>query len=355
MLFIIASLLALLGIIWLVVRGFANAFRFFADWLSDGEKLEDKESGVTAPAAPAAATTETTAVTAPTTATPPAAATPPATTTATAMPLATAARDATAATAARDVTATTAANTTAKNRVVAIFSYPEKIHSTKAKRESYLDAMHMGWYQVVILFVVGSMAGLLLEEIWMLITAGLTESRVGLVWGPFSPLYGAGTVLLTLISYQLRRRHAPNVVVFCISAVVGGLLEEITGWGMLTFFHMQSWTYAFLPDHITEFVAWRFLFFWGLLGLIWCRFVMPRALYHIGEPTSKRQAIFITLISLYLVADIGMTVACFMRATARDVGIPPQNAFEQWVDMHYSNEFISARFQNLSTGVEKAK
>ena len=327
MLFIIASLLALLCIIWLVVRGFANAFRFFADWLSDGEKLEDKESGVTAPAAATTATTT-------------------ATTTAPATPLATAARD---------VTSATAANPTAKNRVVAIFSYPEKIHSTKAKRESYLDAMHMGWYQVVILFVVGSMAGLLLEEIWMLITAGLTESRVGLVWGPFSPLYGAGTVLLTLISYQLRRRHAHNVVVFYISAVVGGLLEEITGWGMLTFFHMQSWTYAFLPDHITEFVAWRFLFFWGLLGLIWCRFVMPRALYHIGEPTSKRQAIFITLISLYLVADIGMTVACFMRATARDVGIPPQNTFEQWVDMHYSNEFISARFQNLSTGVEKAK
>ena len=344
MLFIIASLLALLGIIWLVVRGFANAFRFFADWLSDGEKLEDKELGVAAPATTKTATTETTAVTAPTTATPPAAATPPATTTAT-----------TPATVARGATAATAATPTAKNRVVAIFSYPEKIHSTKAKRESYLDAMHMGWYQVVILFVVGSMAGLLLEEIWMLITAGLTESRVGLVWGPFSPLYGAGTVLLTLISYQLRRRHAHNVVVFCISAVVGGLLEEITGWGMLTFFHMQSWTYAFLPDHITEFVAWRFLFFWGLLGLIWCRFVMPRALYHIGEPTSKRQAIFITLISLYLVADIGMTVACFMRATARDVGIPPQNAFEQWVDMHYSNEFISARFQNLSTGVEKAK
>ncbi len=143
MLFIIASLLALLCIIWLVVRGFANAFRFFADWLSDGEKLEDKESGVTAPA---------TAITVTTTAT--ATATMPATTTAT-----------TPATAARDATATTAANPTAKNRVVAIFSYPEKIHSTKAKRESYLDVMHMGWYQVVILFVVGSMAGLLLEEL----------------------------------------------------------------------------------------------------------------------------------------------------------------------------------------------
>lgn len=201
MLFIIASLLALLCIIWLVVRGFANAFRFFADWLSDGEKLEDKEPGVAAPATAITATTTAT-VSAPATALATATATTPATATAT-----------TPATAARDVTSATAANPTAKNRVVAIFSYPEKIHSTKVKRESYLDAMHMGWYQVVILFVVGSMAGLLLEEIWMLITAGLTESRVGLVWGPFSPLYGAGAVLLTLISYQLRRRHAPNVVV----------------------------------------------------------------------------------------------------------------------------------------------
>ena len=113
MLFIIASLLALLGIIWLVVRGFANAFRFFADWLSDGEKLEDKESGVAAPAAATIATTGTTAATAPAAATPSATitSTQPATTTSTPP-----------ATAACDATATTAATPTAKNRVVAIFS-----------------------------------------------------------------------------------------------------------------------------------------------------------------------------------------------------------------------------------------
>ena len=67
------------------------------------------------------------------------------------------------------------------------FSKPKP---TQAELSAYLDTMHLGWYQVVILFIVGCMAGLLIEEIWMLITAGLTESRVGLIWGPFSPLYG---------------------------------------------------------------------------------------------------------------------------------------------------------------------
>ncbi|MBF0946615.1 MAG: putative ABC transporter permease, partial [Atopobium sp.] len=213
---------------------------------------------------------------------------------------------------------------------------------------AYLDTMHLGWYQVVILFIVGCMAGLLIEEIWMLITAGLTESRVGLIWGPFSPLYGTGAVFLTVICYQLHKHHANNLVIFLVSVVVGGTLEQLTGWGMQEIFHSESWTYAHLPDAITQWVAWRFLGFWGILGLIWCRVIMPRALYKIGEPTSKRQAIFVTLLTVYLVADISMTVACLGRKAQRDAGIPPSNAFEMWVDTHYDDSFVSTRFQNMT-------
>ena len=208
--------------------------------------------------------------------------------------------------------------------------------------------MHLGWYQVVILFIVGCMAGLLIEEIWMLITAGLTESRVGLIWGPFSPLYGTGAVFLTVICYQLHKHHANSLVILLVSVVVGGTLEQLTGWGMQEIFHSESWTYAHLPDAITQWVAWRFLGFWGILGLIWCRVIMPRALYKIGEPTSKRQAIFVTLLTVYLVADITMTVACLARKAQRDAGIPPTNAFEMWVDNHYDDSFVSARFQNMT-------
>ena len=227
--------------------------------------------------------------------------------------------------------------------------------ASAAAVDEYLDHLHLGWYQIVILFFLGSMAGLLIEEVWMLATAGLTENRVGLVWGPFSPLYGLGAVLLTLLSFFLRSRGARAWQVFLVSALVGGVLEQLTGWSMSTFFDAESWTYLHLPDHITQWVAWRFLAFWGLLGLTWSRAVMPRLLYTIGMPTTRRQAVFVTLVAVYLVADIVMTLVCFDRKTERDAGIPPANAFEQWVDTNYSDEFIAGRFENLKIGDARDK
>lgn len=226
-------------------------------------------------------------------------------------------------------------------------------HASGEAIDEYLDHLHLGWYQMVIIFLLGSMAGLLIEEVWMLASAGLTENRVGLVWGPFSPLYGLGAVILTLLSFILRKRNARSWQVFLVSAVMGGALEQFAGWTMSTVFDAESWTYLHLPDHITQWVAWRFLLMWGLLGLVWCRAIMPRLLYQIGMPTTRRQAIFVSLVAIYLVADIAMTLVCFNRKTARDAGVPPANAFEEWVDTNYSDEFISARFQNLKIGNDR--
>lgn len=224
------------------------------------------------------------------------------------------------------------------------------VHARADEINAYLDAMSLGWYQIAIVFFIGCMAGLLLEEIWMLITAGLAQNRVGLVWGPFSPLYGFGAVFLTVVSFELRRHGARGWQVFLVAAVIGGLLEQITGWSMEMLFNATSWSYLHLPDHITKWVAWRFLVFWGLLGLVWYHVVMPVLLYRIGMPTSKRQFVFVLLLTVYLAADIFMTVACFNRKTERDAGVPAQSTFDVWVDDHYSDAFIAGRFQNLEIG-----
>lgn len=224
----------------------------------------------------------------------------------------------------------------------------EVFRATRLMREIYVQTMRIGWYQVVIVFVIGSVLGLAIEEVWMYVTAGLTQSRVGLVWGPFSPLYGVGAVLLTLISFALRRKHADDLQVFLCSVLVGGGLEQFTGWALNGLFHAQSWSYLHLPDHITQWIAWRFLLMWGILGLVWARAIMPGLLYRIGEPTTPRQVVIVALLAAYLVADVLMTIACFERRTARDRGIPARGAFEEWVDNHYTDEFMANRFQNMA-------
>lgn len=218
-------------------------------------------------------------------------------------------------------------------------------------REDFLNDNRPGFYQYLIIFLVASVLGLILETIWMFVAYGVLESRVGLVWGPFSPLYGCGAVLLTVVLWRLRTQ--PIWVIFLVSAGLGGLLEQLAGWSMETVMHAWSWSYLHFPDHITQWVAWRFLVVWGLLGVVWCKVIMPELLFRIGEPTTRRQSVVVGFLTVFIALDVAMTVACFYRAGKRAEGVPAQNAFEQYVDRHFGDQFIADTFENLNMNKDK--
>lgn len=219
-------------------------------------------------------------------------------------------------------------------------------------RNEYLNGCTPTIYQYIIIFLVASVLGLVLETVYTFIMFGIVESRVGLVWGPFSPLYGVGAVLLTMCLWQVRTN--PWWQVFLISAALGGTLEQCAGWSMEHFADLQSWTYLGLPDHITQWIAWRFLFMWGVIGLVWCKVTMPELIYRIGEPTTRKQAVVASLLTMFMVLDIVMTLACFWRAGQRHHGVPPQNPFEVYVDNHFDDGFMARRFENMSIGEDLA-
>jgi uncharacterized membrane protein len=215
------------------------------------------------------------------------------------------------------------------------------------ERNDYLSDFNVTLYQLIYIFLIASILGLILEEVWMFVNFGIKESRVGMVWGPFSPLYGFGAVLLTVVLWRLRDR--PSWQVYLISAFLGTALEQLTGWAMETFAHAESWNYLGLPDHITKWTAWRFVIIWGFLGLVWLRVILPEMLYRIGRACAGRgRVVVVVALAVFLVADGIVTVTCFTRNTERAEGIPAANAFEEWIDEHYDEQFIESRFENLT-------
>lgn len=215
------------------------------------------------------------------------------------------------------------------------------------ERNDYLKDFHVGVYQLIYIFLIASVLGLIMEEVWMYVNFGIKESRVGLVWGPFSPLYGVGAMLLTVVLWRLRDR--PGWQIYLLSALLGTALEQLTGMGMEYIAHATSWDYSALPDHITQWTAWRFVIIWGFLGLLWVRVILPEMLYRIGRGKGNRARIIIaSALLVFIIFDAVVTVTCFTRNTERAEGIPPANGFEQWIDTHYDSEFISERFENLT-------
>ena len=68
------------------------------------------------------------------------------------------------------------------------------------------------------------------------------QDRAGLLFGPFSPIYGFGALLMTI---ALNRFHdKPVWVVFLVSAVIGGAFEYFTSWIMEFSFGIRAWDYS---------------------------------------------------------------------------------------------------------------
>ncbi|WP_225749129.1 putative ABC transporter permease [Paraeggerthella sp. Marseille-Q4926] len=208
--------------------------------------------------------------------------------------------------------------------------------------------LKIDYFTLFWLFVAGSMFGLAVETIFHAIVYGGYESRAGLVWGPFSPIYGMGAVLLTV---SLNRfHHSHNLIIFIVSMVLGSAIEYTASWLMEVLWGAIAWDYAGTFGSIGGRTNFAFGVMWGLLGLLWVRSAMPlvkRAFSHVNARTTTAKALTATA-SVLMALNIAVTVLALDRESQRAQGVPAvtweQRALDEWFPQPYMQE----HFHNMS-------
>ncbi|CAK7005662.1 MAG: hypothetical protein PEGG_00199 [Paraeggerthella hongkongensis] len=208
--------------------------------------------------------------------------------------------------------------------------------------------LKIDYFTLFWLFVAGSMFGLAVETIFHAIVYGGYESRAGLVWGPFSPIYGMGAVLLTV---SLNRfHHSHNLIIFIVSMVLGSAIEYTASWLMEMLWGAIAWDYAGTFGSIGGRTNFAFGVMWGLLGLLWVRSAMPlvkRAFSHVNARTTTAKALTATA-SVLMALNIAVTVLALDRESQRAQGVPAvtweQRALDEWFPQPYMQE----HFHNMS-------
>ena len=61
--------------------------------------------------------------------------------------------------------------------------------------------------------MVGCVFGLVVETLYHYVLFGEWQDRAGFLWGPFSPIYGFGAVILTVLLNHLWRSNW--MLIFC--------------------------------------------------------------------------------------------------------------------------------------------
>ena len=221
----------------------------------------------------------------------------------------------------------------------------------------------LNYFNLFWVFFVCSVLGLILEEVWHMVVVdpGVYQDRAGMLFGPFSPIYGFGAVLMTM---ALNRFYKKNpLIIFLVSALIGGAFEVFVGWFMQTSFGVVSWSYSHIrlfgmPDPIAVLTGGRtctpFACMWGLGGLIWIKVLLPRLLKLINMIPWKRRYYATVILTAVMLIDGVMTLQSLDYWYQRVNGTVRNIPVAQFYDKHFDNEYMENRFQSMTMSPKDA-
>ena len=200
------------------------------------------------------------------------------------------------------------------------------------------------------LFVIGSFIGTILETIWAFCVDGHFEMRVGMVYGPFIPVYGGGACFLTAALYKLYKLN--DTLVFVISAFVGAGFEYFCSWLQEQMFGTVSWDYSDTPFNLDGRTNLMYALIWGFLGLVWVRYLYPWTAKLIEKIPKRAGAIITTFLIVFMAFNGFMSVTATARWTHRTEGVPASNSFEEYLDEKFDNEKMEFLFPGMKKAAE---
>ena len=205
------------------------------------------------------------------------------------------------------------------------------------------------------LFMIGSFIGTCIETVYALIVEGHFEFRVGVVYGPFIPVYGGGACLLTVVLYKLYKLS--DTLIFIIGGVLGCFFEYICSWGQETFLGTVSWDYSDMPLNINGRTSLLYGLFWGFLGLVWVRYLYPFVSRQIEKIPKKYGSVVLTVLFFFMVYNAFITTGAIYRWNQRVQCKPPQTALGYYFDEHFNDKRMETLFPHMrdSDSLEELK
>lgn len=225
---------------------------------------------------------------------------------------------------------------------------------TLGRDETGKGYITLNFFNLFWIFVVCCVLGLAIETAYhfLVVEPGDYQNRAGMLFGPFSPIYGFGAVLMTM---ALNRLHDKNVVViFLLSAIIGGAFEYLVSWFMQFSFGIVAWDYSGTFLSIDGRTNGMFMAMWGFLGVIWIKFLLPWMLKLVNLIPWNLRYTLTTICAALMILDGAMTLLSLDCWYERMAGQTPQSAVEEYFASHFDNQYMADRFQSMSINPDNA-
>jgi len=200
------------------------------------------------------------------------------------------------------------------------------------------------------LFVIGSIMGYIVETV-LVICQGHYEVRKGLIYGFFIPVYGIGLVayhlVLSNIKFNKLKKWQQVIIVFFITAVLGGLTEYMTSFMQERCFGSISWDYTYLKTNLAGRTSLIHSFFWGIMGTLYYLFTLPLISKIQNLYSYKTFRIITVFMSIFIIFDIIISSMALYRQNERRMNIEATSMLQIYLDSHYTDEYLKSIYPNM--------
>lgn len=217
--------------------------------------------------------------------------------------------------------------------------------------ENKISLKQILWY-----FIFFSIIGLIIETVFCYVTTGVLESRKGLIWGPFCPVYGVGAVIILLI---LNKYKDNSLKLFLIGSILGNVIEYLLSFLLEALYGTRFWDYSYLKWNLNGRICILYSIYWGVLSFVLIKYIKKPMDKIINKITNSK--IFNISIFIFFIIDSIATVWAVTIYQER-IGIQyynlENNKKENFIEKNlFSNEIMVKTFPNLryieADGTEK--
>ena len=198
--------------------------------------------------------------------------------------------------------------------------------------------------KIFILFMIGSIIGYIVEMIVALVQKGHLESRQGVIYGPFTPVYGVGIVIYYLCFSKIKTRQKSKI--FLISMLIGGIIEYLCSFLQEKIFGTVSWDYSNWILNINGRTTLIHCTYWGLAGLLYISLIEP-IIPKIEEIIQKNTIRIVTVgVAILMVFNLTISSMAAIRQKERKYNIEATSNIDIFLDKNYPDEYMDKIFAN---------
>ena len=192
--------------------------------------------------------------------------------------------------------------------------------------------------------MIGSILGYIVEMIVGLVQNGRFVSRQGLIYGPFTPVYGIGILVYYLFFRIINTKNKGYIFIF--SMILGGITEYLCSYIQEKVFGTVSWDYSNWILNINGRTTLIHCTYWGLAGLLYIWLIEP-LIPKIENIIQKNSVKILTGgVAILMIFNITISSMAAIRQKERKYNIEATSNVDMFLDKNYPDEYMDKIFAN---------